>query len=230
MEQKGKILLVEDDMNLGYVVQDNLQLNGYEVTLCTNGQEGLEKFQQQKFTLCLLDVMLPHKDGFTLASDIKKIDPSTPIIFLTAKAMDEDKIRGLTLGADDYLTKPFNFDELLLRIEAVIRRVVSMPYQAKDEATFEIGNLHFDPKNYLLKKRGKEFKKLTKKEAQILKILCDKRGEIVERGFILKLVWGEDTYFNGRSLDVFITKLRKYTQDEKVDITNVHGVGFKLEK
>lgn len=230
MQNKGNILLVEDDPNLGYVVQDNLELNGFYVTLCTNGADGLEKFNQKDFSLCLLDVMLPQKDGFTLAADIKKINPNTPIIFLTAKAMDEDKIKGLTLGADDYLTKPFNFDELLLRIEAVLRRASAMPVGTTNEDVFSIGLLTFDTKNYLLKKDEKEFKKLTKKEAEILKILCKNHGETVERGLILNLVWGEDTYFNGRSLDVFITKLRKYMQDEKVEITNVHGVGFKLEK
>ncbi|MFP5470444.1 MAG: response regulator transcription factor [Bacteroidia bacterium] len=229
MPNKKNILLVEDDTNLGYVVQDNLEMNGYNVTLCTNGKDGLEKFKKSSYSLCVLDVMLPQKDGFTLASDIKKINASTPIIFLTAKALAEDKIKGLTIGADDYLTKPFNFDELLLRIEAVLRRTSN--YQSSnEEEKFKLGNLSFDSKNYQLLKNGKLHKKLTKKEAEILKILCQKQGETVERGMILNLVWGEDTYFNGRSLDVFITKLRKYTQDETIEITNVHGVGFKLEK
>jgi DNA-binding response OmpR family regulator len=229
MPHKKNILLVEDDTNLGYVVQDNLQMNGYNVTLCTNGKDGLDKFKQLPYSLCVLDVMLPQKDGFTLASDIKKINPSTPIIFLTAKAMDDDKIRGLSLGADDYLTKPFNFDELLLRIEAVLRRTFIQQSNSEGEF-FSIGNLKFDTKNYQLLKNNQLFKKLTKKESEILKILCEKQGETVERGVILNLVWGEDTYFNGRSLDVFITKLRKYTQLENIEIINVHGIGFKLEK
>lgn len=231
MSKNNTILLVEDDMNLGYVIQDNLQMHGYHVELCTNGNDGLSKFQQQKFDLCLLDVMLPQKDGFTLADDIKNINPNAAIIFLTAKAMDDDKIKGLKLGADDYITKPFNFDELLLRVEAVLRRTKPTKTKSttKSDATFDLGSATFDAENYTVMKNGKELKRLTKKEAEILKILCKNEGKIIERGVILKLIWGDDSYFNGRSLDVFITKLRKYFQDESFEIQNIHGVGFKLE-
>jgi DNA-binding response OmpR family regulator len=231
MSKNNSILLVEDDMNLGYVIQDNLQMQGYNVELCTNGNDGLSKFQQQKFDLCLLDVMLPQKDGFTLANDIKNINAEVPIIFLTAKAMDDDKIKGLKLGADDYITKPFNFDELLLRVEAVLRRTKPAKTKSsiKADTTFDLGSAIFDAENYTVMKNGKELKRLTKKEAEILKILCKNEGKIIERGVILKLIWGDDSYFNGRSLDVFITKLRKYFQDESFEIQNIHGVGFKLE-
>jgi two-component system, OmpR family, response regulator len=227
---KANILLVEDDTNLGFVVKDNLQMNGYSVTLSANGSEGLKEFKQSNFDLCLLDVMLPQKDGFTLADDIKNINPNAAIIFLTAKAMDEDKIKGLKLGADDYITKPFNFDELLLRIEAVMRRTSSSSDSAETkEGIFNLGSVIFDSNNYRIDKSGKELKRLTKKESEILKMLCKSEGKIIERGIILKLIWGDDSYFNGRSLDVFITKLRKYLQDETVEIQNIHGVGFKLE-
>lgn len=226
MTDKTTILLVEDDMNLGFVVQDALKQEGYKVILCTNGADGLKEFTKSRFNLCLLDVMLPKKDGFTLAQDIREIQAEIPIVFLTAKAMDEDKVKGFKSGADDYITKPFNMDELLLRIEAILRRVQPTSI---NENTYQLNNLVFDTSNYKLLKDGESVKKLTKKEAEILKLLCKNKGQVVERALILKMIWGEDNYFNGRSLDVFITKLRKYLKEESVEIINMHGIGFKLE-
>ena len=227
MVEKASILLVEDDMNLGFVVQDALKQEGYKVTLCTNGFDGLKEFSNSSFSLCLLDVMLPKKDGFTLAQDIRQISPEMSIVFLTAKAMDEDKVKGFKSGADDYITKPFNMDELLLRIEAILRRI--KPSSAKKDTSYSIGRLTFDITNFTLSNEKEVIKKLTKEEAEILKLLSKNQGNVVERALILKLIWGEDNYFNGRSLDVFITKLRKYLKDESVEITNMHGIGFKLE-
>lgn len=228
MENKASILLVEDDMNLGFVIQDNLKMNGYDVVLSQDGKAGLKAFGEGKYDLCLLDIMMPKKDGFGVAADIRKIDRHVPIIFLTAKTMVEDKIKGFKVGADDYITKPFSAEELILRIDAVLRRSSS---QNSDSSitTYQIGLYSYDASNYTLQFQG-ETKKLTKKEAEILKILCENKDKVVERNLVLNLVWGDDSYFNGRSLDVFITKLRKYLKnDEAVKITNIHGVGFKLE-
>lgn len=228
MENKASILLVEDDMNLGFVIQDNLKMNGYDVVLSQDGKAGLKAFGEGKYDLCLLDIMMPKKDGFGVAADIRKIDRHVPIIFLTAKTMVEDKIKGFKIGADDYITKPFSAEELILRIDAVLRRSSS---QNSDSSitTYQIGLYSYDASNYTLQFQG-ETKKLTKKEAEILKILCENKDKVVERNLVLNLVWGDDSYFNGRSLDVFITKLRKYLKnDEAVKITNIHGVGFKLE-
>lgn len=227
MNQNTSILLVEDDMNLGFVIQDNLKMNGFQVHLCQDGKAGLKAFGDNSFDLCLLDVMLPKKDGFSLAHDIRKINPEVPIIFLTAKAMLDDKIKGFNLGADDYITKPFNPEELVLRIEAILRR--SLGTAKNNSSEYSLGRFTYDPTNYILK-HPKGDKKLTKKEAEILKLLCDHKGKVLERDLVLNMVWGDDSYFNGRSLDVFITKLRKYLKmDSSVKITNIHGVGFKLE-
>lgn len=227
MEKKKSILLVEDDMNLGFVIQDNLKMNGYHVHLSQDGKEGLKAFAEGTYDLCLFDVMMPKKDGFSLAQDVRKLDPNVPIVFLTAKTMTADKIKGFKAGADDYVTKPFSSEELLLRIEAILRRTAG-----EGETTvsgYALGSFHYDTDNYQLQHPDGD-KKLTKKEAEILKILCEHQGKVVERELVLNLVWGDDNYFNGRSLDVFITKLRKYLKaDESVNIVNVHGVGFKLE-
>ncbi|MBX7093315.1 MAG: response regulator transcription factor [Flavobacteriales bacterium] len=226
-DQKATILLVEDDMNLGFVVQDNLKMSGYKVVLSSDGKQGLKQFNEGKFDLCLLDVMLPYKDGFSLAEDIRKTNKEIPIIFLTAKSMTEDKIKGFRSGGDDYITKPFSTEELLLRIEAILKRIKPAVEQNKD--VFTIGKYVFDSSNYNLKIDGNE-QKLTKKEAEILKLLCAHKGEVLPRELVLNMIWGDDNYFNGRSLDVFLTKLRKYLKDdEKVTITNVHGVGFRLQ-
>lgn len=226
MERDVKILLVEDDLNLGFVIQDNLKHAGFKVHLSQDGKEGLNAFNEDNFQLCLLDVMLPKKDGFSLAEDIRKVNGEVPIIFLTAKSQTEDKIKGFKVGADDYITKPFSMDELLLRIEAILKRTGDFK-SSKDY--HQIGAYEFDVMNYVLTYDG-ETKKLTKKEAEILKILADQKGKVVERELILNMVWGDDSYFNGRSLDVFITKLRKYlSKDDSISIKNIHGVGFSLD-
>ena len=227
MTQEVKILLVEDDRNLGFVIQDTLRMQGYKVHLCQDGKEGLQRFNQEQYDLCLLDVMMPKKDGFILAKDIRKTNAQVPIVFLTAKSMTEDKIAGFEAGADDYITKPFSHDELLLRVKAILRRSQNQP-DDQSSGEFVLGQFTFDHRNYLLK--GEEERKLTKKEADILKLLCEHREQVLERELIANMVWGDDSYFVGRSMDVFITKLRKYLkQDESISITNIHGVGFKLE-
>ncbi len=227
MSNKVKILLVEDDMNLGFVIQDSLNLASYHVHLSKDGKEGLLAFNKDKYDICLLDVMLPKKDGFSLAEDIRKINKNIPIIFLTAKSMAEDKVKGFQIGADDYITKPFNMDELQLRIEAILKR--SGITEKEESSGITIGKYSFDTTNYRLEKEGEEGRKLTKKEAEILKLLSKQKGKVIERELILNLVWGDDNYFNGRSLDVFITKLRKYLKgDDKINIKNIHGIGFVL--
>lgn len=228
-DNKLMILLVEDDLNLGFVIQDTLKMNGYIVHLCTDGNEGLQKFNENNYQLCIFDVMLPKKDGFSLAKDVRKLNTTVPILFLTAKSMTEDKIEGFKSGGDDYLTKPFSTEEFLLRVKALLRR--SSPesgYEDINDTEFSIGIYQFDVKNYFLKGSETE-KKLTKKEAEILKLLCKKINTVVPKDLILNSVWGEDNYFVGRSLDVFISKLRKYlSDDENVQIENIHGVGLKL--
>lgn len=223
------ILLVEDDPSLAFVVQDNLEEAGYRVRLGRDGMEGLKLFGEGGYDLCVLDIMLPKKDGFTLAEDIRRIDREVPIVFLTAKSMTSDKIKGFKKGGDDYITKPFSHEELLLRIEAILKR--SRKERAKEDSgnIINIGKYRFDLKSYLLE--GPDFQKsLTRKEAGILKLLCDHRNNVLERELVTTMVWGDDNYFVGRSLDVFITKLRKYlSKDPEVKISNVHGVGFKLE-
>jgi DNA-binding response OmpR family regulator len=226
-DQKSTILLVEDDMNLGFVIQDSLKMSGYKVVLATDGKQGLVKFNEGNFDLCILDVMLPQKDGFALAEDIRKVNATVPIVFLTAKSMTEDRIRGFKAGADDYLTKPFSTEELLLRLEAILKRSKGTTITNKDK--FNIGKFTFDYPNYLLIAPGEE-QKLTKKEAEILKLLCAQKGDVIPRELVLNMIWGDDNYFNGRSLDVFLTKIRKYLKsDPNVSIVNVHGVGFKLQ-
>ncbi len=225
---KVKILLVEDDASLGYIISDQLKMDGYNVTLCMDGTDGLRKFNSESFHMCIFDVMMPKKDGFTLAKDIRKTDKKTPILFLTAKASDEDKIAGFKAGGDDYLTKPFNVEELQLRVAAMLRRI-DIESEVKEKSTYQIGGYNFDVINYTLVHENFN-KNLTKKEAQILSFLCKFMNNVVPRDIILNGVWGQDDYFVGRSLDVFITKLRKYlSEDETIQLVNVHGIGFKLE-
>ncbi|NUM49628.1 MAG: response regulator transcription factor [Flavobacteriales bacterium] len=227
---KIKILLVEDDTNLGFVVQDNLKKAGYDVKLCIDGQMGLQTFLNEAFDLCLLDVMMPKKDGFSLAEDIRKQNAEVPIIFLTAKSMNEDKIKGFKIGGDDYITKPFNFDELVLRIEAILKRTRNKTNvnTKGDKDLFTIGKYDFDFRNQILTINNKK-KLLTKKEADLLKLLCIHKNQVLAREIILNSIWGNDDYFSGRSMDVFITKLRKYlSEDSRIKIINIHGVGFKL--
>lgn len=223
-----KILLVEDDTSLGFIIADQLKSDGYRVTLCSDGAEGFQRFNEDTFHLCIFDVMMPKKDGFSLAKDVRKMNAEIPILFLTAKSSDEDKVAGFKSGGDDYLTKPFNIEELQLRVAALLRRV-DIKTEAEDESSFKLGDYFFDTVNFELKHT--EFEKvLTKKEAQILKILCKFKNQVVPREVVLNAVWGQDDYFVGRSLDVFITKLRKYLRfDNRIQIANIHGIGFKLE-
>ena len=224
---KTRILLVEDDVNLGLVISDHLKSLDYDVTCAEDGSEGLVKFNESEFDLCILDVMLPVLDGFSLAKDIRKVNAQVPILFLTAKSMTEDKITGFEAGGDDYLTKPFSIQEFQLRVKALLRRV--QVAQTEDEKVYKIGLYHYDKENQILSISGKE-KTLTKKEAQILRFLYKYKNQVISREIILKGVWGQDDYFVGRSLDVFITKLRKYfAEDPRIVISNLHGVGFKFE-
>ena len=227
MSVKAKILLVEDDSNLGFIIADELKSQGYQVVLCTNGQDGAMRFTEDHFHLCIFDVMMPKKDGFTLAKEIRTINQEVPILFLTAKSMTEDKVAGFNAGGDDYLTKPFSFDELNVRVKALLKRVNLV--EEKEEKIIALGEYAFDTENFTLKHAAFD-KTLTKKEALVLKMLCKFKNTVVPRETILTAVWGQDDYFAGRSMDVFITKLRKYlSQDPAISILNVHGIGFKLE-
>jgi DNA-binding response OmpR family regulator len=222
-----RILLVEDDPNLGFVIKDNLSMRGYDVTLCKDGMEGEKSFQSTFYNLCIFDVMLPKKDGFSLARAVRGRNSSIPILFLTAKSMVEDKLEGFKSGADDYITKPFSLEELLCRIEVFLRR--SPAQQAFDQKVVSLGQYQFDFSNLTLTKNANE-KTLTQKEAEVLKLLYQNRDRVLKREEILKQVWGDDDYFMGRSMDVFISKLRKYLkEDSSVQIVNYHGIGFKLE-
>ena len=223
---KPRILLVEDDPSLGFVIKDNLQVKGYEVTLGKDGEEGLKEFETKIFDLCILDVMMPKKDGFTLAKSIREKNQQIPILFITAKSMLEDKINGFHAGGDDYIVKPFSMEELCLRIEVFLRRTKGI---TNHEQNFSLGEFTFDCHNYTLNHKS-GFKTLTQKEAEVLKLLCQNKERVLKREEILKNVWGNDDYFLGRSMDVFISKLRKHLKDDPtVQIVNYHGVGFKLE-
>jgi DNA-binding response OmpR family regulator len=225
---KISILLAEDDINLGFVIADQLRAEGYHVSLTTDGVEALKRFNEQPYHLCIFDVMMPKKDGFTLARDIRQINSDVPILFLTAKSMTEDKIEGFNAGGDDYLTKPFSVEELNLRIKSLLKRV-NIRTEIPEEKVFSVSTFIFDTENLTLTLNGTS-QSLTKKEAQILKILYKFKNQVLPREVILNTVWGQDDYFVGRSLDVFITKLRKYLkEDERIQILNIHGVGFKLE-
>jgi DNA-binding response OmpR family regulator len=225
---KASILLVEDDINLGFIISDELKSQGYNVKLCIDGVEAIQEFHSKNYHLCIFDVMMPRKDGFTLAKEIRATHPDTPILFLTAKSMAEDKVEGFKVGGDDYLTKPFNTEELNLRIKALLRRIQIKP-DDEENKVIPIGNYIFDTENYILSTKNYS-KTLTKKEAQIIKILVKYTNQVTPRDIILNAVWGQDDYFVGRSLDVFITKIRKYfKEDLNIQISNVHGIGFKLE-
>ncbi len=229
MEQpKIRILLAEDDPNLGTILKAYLEAKGYPTTLCTDGQKAHEAFLRENYTFCVLDVMMPVKDGFSLARDIRKIDKKVPILFLTAKNMQEDILEGLKIGADDYLTKPFAMEELLLRINAIYRRTYSEKPLESGKSFFHLGRYTFDYTRQILKIKDKE-QKLTSKEAQLLKMLCDRVGDVLDRSEALNKIWFDDNYFNARSMDVYIAKLRKYLKDDPdVELLNVHGIGFKL--
>lgn len=222
------VLLVEDDPNLGQLLKEYLEIKGYQTQLARDGQQGWQFFRQRPYDLCIFDVMLPKKDGFALAKEVRATDKRTPIIFLTAKSMKEDTLEGLRLGADDYLTKPFSMEELLLRMKAILRRTSQPDRNNLTTKLFHIGAYEFDSEQQLLKKDNAAIK-LTYKESELLKLLCTHLNQTLERTLALKRIWQEDTYFNARSMDVYITKLRKYLkEDSSVEIVNIHGTGYKL--
>jgi DNA-binding response OmpR family regulator len=223
-----KILLVEDDQTLNFIVKDNLEQNGFLVSSAFDGESALKTFKSGKFALCLLDVMLPKKDGFTLAKEIRELDDHVPIIFLTARSMTEDRITGLTLGGDDYITKPFNMEELILKIRIFLKRTMSSPLSATEQISYKVGrfNFYFDS---LILESNEERKTLTYKEAELLRYFCDNPNKVLSRADILIQVWGSDDYYLGRSLDVFISRLRKYlSSDDSIKILNLHGIGFRF--
>lgn len=228
MAEKINILLAEDDRNLGNLLREYLEAKGYLVKLTTNGKEAYDQFAKDQYDLCLLDVMMPVKDGFTLAREIRSADKNVPIVFLTAKSMKEDTIEGFTVGADDYITKPFSMEELLLRINAILRRVKNQSIKQSEQNEFKIGQYVFQYSERKLKIKDKTLD-LTTKEADLLKLLCINSNDVVDRNFALRTVWHNDSYFSARSMDVYISKLRKYlNEDPKVEILNIHGRGFKL--
>jgi two-component system, OmpR family, response regulator len=226
--EKINILLVEDDPNLGLLLREYLDAKGYHVELATDGKEGFDLFVKHTFDLCLLDVMMPVKDGITLAKEIRVNNKSVPIIFLTAKAMKEDTLEGFQAGADDYITKPFSMEELLARIQAILRRSHKQMSSSTDQTEFTIGSYKFNTEKQILEHNGQS-QKLTTKESALLRLLCIHKNDVLDRNFALKSIWHDDNYFNGRSMDVYIAKLRKYLKDDqKVEIINIHGKGFKL--
>ncbi|WP_300665041.1 response regulator transcription factor [Fluviicola sp.] len=226
MAKQKSILLAEDDDNLGQLLQTFLKAKGYQVELARNGKHAYEKYTDGHFDFCIFDVMMPEMDGFTLAKEVRLIDPKVPILFLTAKAMKEDKLEGFESGADDYMTKPFTMEELLARIEAILRRT-GTPDTDESEIQ-QIGTIQYEPVSRILHLKDEQ-KKLTTKEGQLLHLLCKNRNEVLDRQAALRAIWGDDNYFNGRSMDVYIAKLRKLLkEDERIEILNIHGKGFKL--
>ncbi|MBN1184409.1 MAG: response regulator transcription factor [Bacteroidales bacterium] len=226
---KGNILLVEDDENLGFVLKDYLEMTGYFVDLRVDGVSGLDAFNNNPYDLCILDIMLPLKDGFTIAKEIRKKDEKIPIIFLTAKNLEEDKINGFKLGGDDYITKPFSTEELNMRISAILRRAQTSLAKNDSAEVFQLGIYTFDYPNQVLISPDSE-RRLTNKEAEVLRLLCIYKNKILRRDIALKQIWGDDDYFMGRSMDVYIAKIRKFLQnDNRISINNIHGRGFILE-
>jgi len=226
MKKEIRILFAEDDINLGQLLKTYLRSKGFKVTLAQNGKIAFEKFNAGEFDFCIFDIMMPEMDGFTLAKEIREIDKKIPILFLSAKSMKEDKLEGFKIGADDYLTKPFQMEELLARINAIMRRVVSSNDDQDGELT--IGSIRYEPEFRMLHLKD-EVKKLTTKENQLLKMLVKNQNEILDRHATLRAIWGDDNYFNGISMDVYIAKLRKVLrEDSNIEIMNVHGKGFKL--
>lgn len=227
MEDKIRIFMCEDDENLGMLLREYLQAKGYVVDLFPDGESGYKAFVKDQYDICVLDVMMPKKDGFTLAQEIRSINSEVPIVFLTAKTLKEDILEGFKIGADDYLTKPFSMEELLLRIEAILRRVNGK--KTKDVPSYKVGSFFFDTQKQTLTKENGEVIKLTTKESELLSLLCSHANEILERNYALKAIWGNDNYFNARSMDVYITKLRKLLkEDPSIEIINIHGKGYKL--
>ena len=226
LNDKMSILLCEDDENLGMLLREYLQTKGYNTTLCTDGEAGYRAFTSTHYDICVLDVMMPKKDGFELARDIRLQSRDVPIIFLTAKTLKEDILEGFKLGADDYITKPFSMEELVLRLEAILRRTKGK--KSKESTVYHIGRFTFDTQKQLLVIGDKQTK-LTTKENELLALLCSHSNEILQRDFALKTIWIDDNYFNARSMDVYITKLRKHLKDDdQIEIINIHGKGYKL--
>jgi DNA-binding response OmpR family regulator len=228
------ILLVEDDQNFGDVLRSYLEMHDYEVTLAQDGEAGLESFKKGTFDLCIFDVMMPKKDGFTLAKEVRELNKEIPIVFLTAKTMKEDVLKGFKIGADDYISKPFNSEELLLRIQAIMKRSSGKLDPAEEIREFTIGDYHFNYPlrilSYMPNGEVDSKDKLSPKEAQLLKMFCIKVNDILPRSEALTKIWGEDNYFTARSMDVFVTKLRKYLKkDTNLEIVNIHGNGFQLQ-
>jgi len=235
MERKMRILLVEDDDNFGDVLRSYLEMNDYEVTLASDGFQGWDKFRKNKYDLCILDVMMPKKDGFTLGREIRERDAEVPLVFLTARTMKDDVLQGFKIGADDYITKPFVSEELLLRIQAILKRQMPKPDPSDNIKEFEVGDYHFNYPLRILTYKGSTsiddevVFKLSPKEAHLLALFSKKINDVLTRTEALTRIWGEDNYFTARSMDVFITKLRKYLRhDANIEIVNIHGNGFQL--
>ncbi|RYZ80563.1 MAG: response regulator transcription factor [Proteobacteria bacterium] len=223
---KPRILYAEDDETLAFLTTDNLELQGYDVTHCADGVSCFDAFQRLEFDICILDIMMPRRDGFDVARDIRSINPDVPIIFLSAKTLKEDRIKGLRLGADDYLIKPFSIEELVLKIEVFLKRSQKIP--AVQKLQYPVGKFTFDPENYTLT-FGQETIAMTQRESELLKLFLDNKNTVMKREQILKSLWGNDDYFMGRSLDVFISRLRKILVNEQgIVIENLHGIGFRF--
>ena len=226
MEDKLNILLCEDDENLGMLLREYLQAKGYNAELCPDGEAGYKAFIKNKYDICIFDVMMPKKDGFTLAKEVRAVNADVPIMFLTAKNLKDDIFEGFKIGADDSITKPFSMEELTLRMEAILRRVNGK--KNREVTVYQIGKFTFDAKKQILS-LGDRSTKLTTKESELLNLLCSHQNEILQRDFALKSIWIDDNYFNARSMDVYITKLRKHLKDDdSVEIINIHGKGYKL--
>jgi len=224
---KTRILLAEDDENLGSLLKEYLNIKGYETELYPDGNKAFKGFIKEHYDLCILDIMMPGKDGFTVAKEIRLINSDIPIMFLTAKSHKEDVLEGFAIGADDYIIKPFSMEELLSRIEAILRRT-KHELDGDSRDVFQLGNYVFETKKQLLT-HGTKVQKLTTKESELLKLLCTNKNRVLERNFALRTIWIDDNYFNARSMDVYITKLRKYLKNEpSIEIINVHGKGYKL--
>lgn len=223
-----KVLLAEDDRNLGNILKAYLEAKGYPTRLAVNGEEAFNAYKKEDFNFCIIDIMMPVKDGFSLVKEIRSIDKKIPILFLTAKSLPEDKLKGFELGADDYITKPFSMEELLARMQAILRRAHQEKETGPESHVFTIGEYVFDYNRHLLSGKGSD-QKLTSKEAELLKLLCESKNEVLDRRYALTKIWFDDSYFNARSMDVYIAKLRKYLrEDPKVELLNVHGIGFRL--
>ena len=229
ISKNKQILLVEDDVNFGTVLRDYLQMNGYKVVLARNGLEGFEKFKKNEFDVCILDVMMPYKDGFTLAKEIRSKDKSIPVVFLTAKSMKDDVLKGYKIGADDYLTKPFDADILLKKLEVLIQRTQKSVQKSKPKSRIVIGDFIFNPRLRTLTYKKNTPTNLSPKENQLLLMLVENQNDLLSRNKALNEIWNDDNYFTSRSMDVYIAKLRKYLRDDaSVEIANIHGEGFRL--